>query len=70
MANGQSAELNHVSSTSVSRVSSVEPHSAQACGSVSATVTWPSGQYHTGSWWPHQSCRLMHHGRRLSIQSM
>ena len=39
--NGQSAELNQVSSTSVSRVSSVEPQVAQACGSVSATVTWP-----------------------------
>ena len=49
VANGQSADENHVSSTSVSRRSEVEPHSAHADGSVSSTVTWPSGQYQTGS---------------------
>jgi len=49
VAKGQSAELNQVSSTSVSRVSSVAPQVAHSVGSASATVTWPSGQYHTGS---------------------
>ena len=48
VANGQSADENHVSSTSVSRSSSPEPHSAHAAGLVSCTVTWPSGQYQTG----------------------
>ena len=50
IANGQSADENQVSSTSSLRVSSVEPHSAQALGSVSWTVRWPSGHSQTGSW--------------------
>src|SRR5207302_7140299 len=69
VANGQSADENHVSSTSGSRVSSCEPHSVHADGAVSATVTWPFGQYQTGSWWPHQSCREMFHGRIAFSQS-
>ena len=69
VANGQSADENHVSRTSSSRRSSIEPHSAQAPGSDSATVTCPSGQYHAGIWCPHQSWREMHHGRIASIQS-
>ena len=52
-----------MSSTSSSRVSSVEPHSAHASGVVSAHVTCPSGQYQIGSWWPHQSWRDTFHGR-------
>jgi hypothetical protein len=48
VANGQSADENHVSSTSGSRSRSREPHSAHASGSLSATVKCPSGQYQTG----------------------
>ena len=59
VANGQSADENHVSSTSVERVSSVEPHSAHASGSSPRTVTWPSGHSQSGSWWPHQIWREM-----------
>ena len=68
VANGHSAEENHVSSTSGSRSSAADPHVAQAAGASSATVSCPSGQYHTGIWWPHQSCRDTHHGRMFSIQ--
>jgi hypothetical protein len=39
VANGQSADENHVSSTSVDLVSSGDPHSVHASGSVSSTVT-------------------------------
>ena len=46
-------------------VSSAEPHSAHASGSVSATVTCPSGQYQTGSWWPHQIWREMFQSRSV-----
>ena len=49
IANGQSADENHVSRTSSLRVSSVEPHSAHASGSVSSTVRCPSRHSHTGS---------------------
>ena len=59
MAYGQSADENQVSSTSGSRSSSAEPHSAHAFGGGHAQVTWPSGQYQSGCWWPHQSCREM-----------
>ena len=70
VANGQSAELNHVSSTSVSRVSSVEPHSAHAAGSVSSTVMCPSGQYQAGIWWPHQIWREMYQSGAFSSESI
>ena len=43
VANGQSADENHVSSTSGSRVSSCWPHSAHASGVVSATRHVPVG---------------------------
>ena len=59
-----------MSSTSVSRSSSVEPHSAHAVGLVSATVTCPSGQYQTGSWWPHQICREMFQSGAFSSESI
>ena len=59
VAYGHSAEENQVSSTSGSRSSSVEPHSAHASGAGHAQVTWPSGQYQSGSWCPHQSWREM-----------
>ena len=36
-----------------------DPHSRHASGSVSCTVTWPSGHSQSGSWWPHQICREM-----------
>jgi len=64
--------LNQVSSTSVSRRSAVAPQRGQAVGSCSATIVSPqpsASQYHTGSWWPHQSWREMHQGRSFSIQS-
>ena len=59
-----------MSSTSSLRVSSVEPHSAQASGSVSATVSWPSGHSQTGSWCPHQICREMFQSGALSSESI
>ena len=69
VANGQSADENHVSSTSGSRVARAEPHSAHASGSVSAQVTCPSGQYQIGSWWPHHSWRDTFQGRIAFSQS-
>ncbi len=57
-----------MSSTSSSRTSSTEPHVPHASGVEVRTVTWPSGQYQTGIWCPHQSCREMHQGRICSIQ--
>src|SRR5207244_1532980 len=68
VAKGQSADENQVSSTSSSWRNSGASHSAQAPGSDSATVVWPSGQYHAGIWWPHHSWREMHQGRIASIQ--
>ncbi len=68
VANGHSADENQVSSTSGSRSSAAEPQVAQAAGSSSSTVSWPSGQYQTGIWCPHQSWRETHHGRMWSIQ--
>ena len=35
----------------------------------SATKTLPSGPYHAGIWWPHQSWREMHQGWMLRIHS-
>ena len=69
MANGHSAELNQVSSTSGSRTSSAEPQSVQAVGVVRAIVVWPSGQYQAGIWCPHHSCRETFQGRIASSQS-
>src|SRR4029450_3112711 len=66
---GQSADENHVSKTSSSWVSSVEPHSAQASGSVSAMVVCPFGQYHAGTPPPPQSWRETFQGRIFSSQS-
>ena len=74
MANGHSAELNHVSSTSVSRsrAAGSMPRSRAAdaaSSSDSATISSPSGPYQTGIWWPHQSWRDTHHGLIRRIQS-
>src|SRR3546814_5221963 len=56
--NGQSADENQVSSTSVSRVSVASgPACARACSSFSATKTLPSPSYHAGIWCPHQRDR-------------
>ena len=64
---GQSCDENHVSRTSGSCSSSADPHVAHGVGILAgATVTWPSGQYHAGMRWPHQSCREMFQSRRLS----
>ena len=57
-----------MSSTSSSCRISVFPHAAHESGSSTATVISPQSQYHTGIWCPHQSCRLMHQSRRLSVQ--
>ena len=62
VANGHSAELNHVSSTSGSR--------SQPSPSGGSVSTWTSvPRYQTGIWWPHQSWREMHQGRMFSSQS-
>ena len=72
VANGHSAELNQVSSTSVSCRSapgSIRRTAAAARGrlaSESATTSSPSSQYQTGIWWPHQSWRETHQGRMFS----
>ena len=58
-----------MSSTSGSCVSSFEPHSAQAVGSSSDTVTWPFGHVNAGMRWPHQSCREMHQSWMFRIQA-
>ena len=41
-----------------------------ASGSVSSTVRCPSGQSHTGSWWPHQICREMFQSGAFSSESI
>src|SRR6266550_3187682 len=66
---GHSAEENQVSSVSGSCSIAEEPQAAHASGSSSATVTWPSGQYHAGMRCPSQSWREMHQSRMFSIQS-
>ena len=68
VANGHSAELNQVSSTSVScsqRAGSMPRSRAAraASSSDSATISSPAAQYQTGIRWPHQSWREMHQGR-------
>jgi hypothetical protein len=59
-----------VSRTSGSRVSSVEPHSAQAVGSGHVQDWWPSGHVQIGIWWPHQSCRETHQSGACSSDSI
>ena len=67
--NGQSAELNQVSSTSGSRWMFLLWQASHSQASVRETVTWPqSSQYHAGIWWPHQSWREMHQSWTFSIQ--
>ena len=68
VANGQSADENQVSSTSGSRSSCSMPQSGSASARSPATIVVADSQYHTGSWWPHQSWRETHHGRMASIQ--
>ncbi len=64
VANGQSADENHVSSTSSSRCRS--PRAALGAR-VGLRLRAPScgrrGSTRSGSWWPHQSWREMFHGR-------
>jgi hypothetical protein len=67
---GQRPEENQVSSTSSSWRRLAPPQVVQAAGVWRATVTWPSGQYQAGIWWPHQSWRLMHQSWMLRIQAM
>src|SRR5660398_275826 len=66
---GQRAELNQVSRTSSSCLSS-PPQSGHKSGASSVTTT-PShdSQYQTGRRCPHHSWRLRHHGRIFRIQS-
>ena len=67
--NGQSCELNQVSSTSVS-CSSAPPHAARASASPRDTIVSPhAAQYQAGIRWPHQSCREMHQSWMFVIQS-
>ena len=66
--NGQSCELNQVSSVSAS-CSSAPPHSHRS-GACSATTIFPHAlQYQAGMRWPHHSCREMHQSWMLYIQS-
>ncbi len=58
-----------MSSTSSSWWMSALPQWAHALGSVTSLVCSPqSPQYQTGIRCPHQSWRLIHHGRMFSIQ--
>src|SRR5258706_13360517 len=67
---GQSAELNHVSSTSGSCVNLLEPHFVHFAGTWRATIiSLQSPQYHAGMRCPHHSCREMHQSRMLRIHS-
>src|SRR5258708_39592886 len=67
---GQSAELNHVSSTSGSCVSLLEPHFVHFAGAWRATIiSLQSPQYQAGMRCPHHSCREMHQSRMLRIHS-
>ena len=67
--NGQSAELNHVSSTSGSRWICLLWQASHSQASVRETVRWPlTAHYHAGIWWPHQSWREMHQSWTFSIQ--
>src|SRR5258708_233482 len=67
--NGQSAELNHVSSTSGSCVSLDDPHFIHFDGSSTATFTClQSSQYHAGIRCPHQTCRDSAHSRIFLTQ--
>ncbi len=82
MLNGQSAELNQVSSTSGSWVSAEPAHDGQDAGCVRATMGVPRSrssppvgvrgvqalQYQAGIWCPHHSCRLTHQSWMLRIQ--
>ena len=69
--NGQSHELNQVSSTSGSCSILEPPQCAQAAGSSRLTVISPqSAQYQTGMRWPHQSWREMFQSRMFSSQSV
>ena len=70
VANGQSAEENQVSSTSVSRTSSPEPHSAQASGGGQVQSRCPSGHVQIGIWCPHQSWRETHQSGAFSSESI
>src|SRR6266481_6018480 len=66
---GQSAELNHVSSTSGSCVSLLEPHFVHFAGAWRATIiSLQPAQYQAGMRCPHHSCREMHQSRMLCIQ--
>src|SRR5579875_3361 len=61
VANGQSAELNQVSSTSVSSLSALTWHREHFVGVSRAVITSPHpSQYQTGIRCPHQSCREIH----------
>ena len=71
VANGHSAELNQVSSTSGSWVRSLPPQGRQAWGVSTVTVSSPHApQVHTGIRWPHQIWREMHQSRMFSSHSM
>src|SRR4030067_2549092 len=67
---GHSAQLNHVSRTSVSWVSFEELQREHFRGSSLATITSPhASQYQAGILCPHHICREMHQSRMLCIQS-
>ena len=64
VANGHSADENHVSSTSVGLLPAVARRAGRP-----GRRSVPSGANQTGRRWPHQSWREMHQGRIDSIQS-
>src|SRR2546421_1803476 len=68
--NGQSPELNQVSSTSESCSSSARPQRAQANGASRATMmSWQPRQCQAGMRWPHHNWRDTHQSRMLYIHS-
>src|SRR5437763_15822557 len=65
-----SADENHVSSTSSSRLSApaLFPAFFAASSTLRATKTLPASSYHAGMRWPHQSWREMHQSCTFSSQ--
>src|SRR5579883_2975854 len=67
--NGHRAELNHVSNTSGSCLSVLDPHLVHFVGGVRDTMISPHSQYHAGMRCPHHTWREMHQSRMLRIHS-
>ncbi len=71
VANGQSADENHVSSTSVSRVELGRSRTRRTLRARSPRRSRARpGSTRRGIWWPHQICREMHQSGAFSSESI